>query len=65
MIVYNRLWKMLKEKNIKPSQLYILCHVHPNTINKMKNGENIETNSIDKICEFLKCQPGDIMNYIN
>lgn len=64
MITYTKLWNLLKTKNIKPSELYKLCGVHPATIAKMKRGENITTDNINKICAFLKCQPSDIMNYI-
>lgn len=65
MLTYTKLWNLLSNRNINPSDLYKLCGVHPTTIAKMKKGQNIETESINKICSFLKCQPSDIMNYIN
>lgn len=34
------------------------------TINKMKNNEIVTTESIDKLCEFFQCQPGDILEFI-
>lgn len=64
MITYTRFWNLLNKNNIKPSELYKLCGIHPSTISKMKKGQNIETESINKICSYFKCQPGDIMNYI-
>ncbi len=64
MLSYTKLWNLLNKKNISTSDLYKLCGVHPSTISKMKRGQNIETDSINKICAFLKCQPSDIMNYI-
>lgn len=36
----------------------------PNTIAKLTKGENVETSVIDKICIFLECQPGDIMEVV-
>lgn len=64
MLTYTKLWELLKHKNINPSDLYKLCGVHPTTINKMKTGANIETDSINKICSYFNCQPSAIMNYI-
>ena len=34
------------------------------TIAKLSKGENVELNVINKICEFLECQPADIMEYV-
>lgn len=64
MLSYTKLWNLLDKRNINSSDLYKLCKIHPSTVAKMKRGQNIETDSIDKICAFLKCQPADIMNYI-
>ena len=36
------------------------------TIEKMRKGTgHIDTRSIEKLCEYLDCQPGDIMEYEN
>ena len=64
MLSYTKLWQLLISKNINSSDLYKLCNIHPTTISKMKKGKNIETDSINKICAYLKCQPSDIMEYI-
>ena len=65
MIVYVKFFNMLADKKISPSDLYKLCNIHPTTIAKMKKGQTIKTDSINKICEYFKCQPSDIMNYID
>lgn len=36
----------------------------PNTIAKLSKGEHISGEVVEKICEYLKCQPGDIMEYV-
>lgn len=33
------------------------------TLAKLGKNENISIDIIDKLCEFLDCQPGDIMEY--
>lgn len=34
------------------------------TLAKLSKGANIQTDNIDKICLFLKCQPDDIMEVL-
>ncbi len=34
------------------------------TIQKLRNGEMISPNNIDVLCRLLRCQPGDIMEYV-
>lgn len=34
------------------------------TIQKLRNGEMISPTNIDVLCRLLKCQPGDIMEYV-
>ena len=35
------------------------------TLDKIRKDEgNIDTRSIDRICDYLNCQPGDIMEFI-
>lgn len=62
MMVYNRLWKLLADRGMKKTDLKEI--LSPNTIAKMGKGETINCSVIDKICCFLDCQPGDIMEYL-
>ena len=34
------------------------------TFKKIKEGGDIDTRTIAKLCELLDCQPGDILEYI-
>jgi putative transcriptional regulator len=34
------------------------------TFKKIKEGGDIDTRSIAKLCALLNCQPGDIMEYV-
>ena len=34
------------------------------TVEKLRKDEgNLDTRSIDRLCEYLDCQPGDLMEY--
>jgi len=34
------------------------------TIQKLRNGEMVAMSNIDIVCRLLKCQPGDLIEYI-
>lgn len=61
MLRYYRLWDLLARRHMKKTDL--LAVISAPTLAKLTKGENINTSVIDKICEFLKCQPEDIMEY--
>lgn len=62
MIRYYKLFDLLNRKDMKKSDLREI--LAPKTIAKLSKGEYISGEVIDKICKFLHCQPGDIMEYI-
>lgn len=35
------------------------------TLQSLRNGKYISMDAISKICRLLKCQPGDIMEYVD
>lgn len=35
------------------------------TIHKMRMGEVVYGTTLEKLCELLNCQPGDILEYVN
>lgn len=62
MIRYYKLFDILNRTGMKKSDLRAI--LSPKTIAKLSKGEYISGEAIEKICKFLKCQPGDIMEYI-
>ena len=63
-ISYNKLWKMLIDKNMNKQDLKELSGVSAASISKLGKGENIKTDVLLKICESLKCRLEDIMETI-
>ncbi len=64
MIVFDKLWKTMKEKNISTYVLREKCGIDSKTVRRLKANENIETKTLDKLCEALDCQIEDIAEYI-
>lgn len=60
-VCYNKLFKLLIDKNMKKGDLCTAARVSPSSLAKLRNGENVNTDIIVKICHVLKCEPGDIM----
>lgn len=63
MIVYNRLANILKERNMQWKDL-CACGISINTPTKFSQNRTMNTEIIDKVCEFLKVQPSEIMEWI-
>lgn len=63
MINYTKLWILLTEKGLKRTDL--IPTISSSTLAKLGNNNKVNTDTIDKLCEFLNCQPGDIMEYVS
>lgn len=61
---YNKLWHLLLDRKINKTYLR-KNGVHSTTIAKMSKNEPISSETIEKICEILSVQPGDIVEYIS
>lgn len=42
----------------------LLKVVSSSTLSKLKKGETVRTDTLEKICALLGCQPGDIMEVV-
>lgn len=58
---YNKLWKLLIDKNLRKSNLHILTGLSQSTIAKFSKGENVNTDVLEKICRALNCEIGEIV----
>ena len=64
-ISYNKLWKMLIDKNMKKSYLKEKAGISSASIAKLGKGDNITTDVLLRICEALDCPLDDIMDTID
>ena len=63
MIVFDRLWVVMKEKGFSTYRLRESCGIDSKTIRRLKANENIETNTLDRLCAALGCRLEDIAEY--
>lgn len=64
MIVYDKLGDYLKSQNKKYSDVQKELSLSPTLIAKFQKNRNVNTDTINKICEYLKVQPSEIMEWI-
>ncbi len=63
-ISYNKLWKMLIDKEMNKNDLREAAGISATSIAKLGKSANITTNVILKICEAMNCRIEDIMEII-
>lgn len=64
-IIYNKLFALLKEKGLTMYDLRKDKVVGTATLEKMRKSiGHVDTRSIESLCKYLNCQPGEIMEYI-
>ena len=65
MIIYDKLWKTMKEKGITQYALIKKYKISPSQITRLKRNESVSTHTIDIFCKILKCDITDIMEFID
>lgn len=60
-INYNKLWKMLIDKNMKKSDLKEKAGISSASLAKLGKGDNITTDVLLRICEAMDCRIEDIV----
>ncbi len=63
-ITYNKLLKIFAERGITGYTIKKENIIGQASYKKIKEGGQIDTRTIAKLCAYLHCQPGDIMEYI-
>ena len=61
---YNKLWKLLIDRDIKKKELGEMANVSATTIAKLGNGGNVNTKALLEICNAQHCDIGDIMEFV-
>ena len=65
MVVFDKLWILMKKKGISTYKLREYCGIDSKTIRRLKANENVETKTLDKLCTALNCKLEDIAEFID
>lgn len=64
-VSYNKLWKLLIDKNMKKKDLSEAAGISNSLIAKMGKNENVTVEVLVKICTALDCSIEDIMELVS
>ena len=60
---YNKLWKMLIDKNMSKPELVKRSKISTNAMARMGKNEDVRLDTLVKICCVLDCKIDDIVDY--
>ena len=61
-ISYNKLWKMLIDRDMSRTEMRIKAGISTKTLAKLGKNENVTTDILVRICKALDCGVADIMD---
>jgi DNA-binding Xre family transcriptional regulator len=64
MIVFDKLWETMAAKGITKYALREKHSIDQRTLIRLKQNDNVETNTLDKLCGILECNLEDIATHI-
>ena len=64
-IRYNKLWKLLIDKDMMKKDLRIKSGITTNALAKLGKNEHISTQVLEKICKTLNCNIDDVCEFVN
>ncbi len=60
-ISYNKLWKLLIDKNMTKTELRLKADIATSTLAKLSKNEQVSMEVLLKICKTLNCDLSDIV----
>ena len=60
MIVFDKLWGVMKQKGISTYLLREKCGIDSKTVRRLRTNDNMETKTLNKLCSALDCRLEDI-----
>lgn len=63
-VSYKKLWVLLIENNISPVTLRKDLNIATGTMTKLRKNEEVALSVLLRICEYLKCNIGDICDAV-
>lgn len=64
-VCYNKLWKLLIDKNMNKTDLRIAAGITTTALAKLGKNENVNTEILAKICKVLECGVDDVMEFVS
>ena len=62
---YKRLFKLLIDRELKKKDLCQMADISTTSVSKLAKDQNVNTEILEKICDALDCDIGDIVEVIH
>ena len=63
-VCYNKLWKLLTDKNMKKKDLRLATGISTTALAKLGKNEHVSTEILTRICRALECDLCDIVELV-
>lgn len=63
MISYGPLWDTMKKRGATTYTLQVKGGISSSTIRRLKANESVSTNTLDALCQILRCSLEDVIVY--
>ncbi|GAB6393408.1 MAG: XRE family transcriptional regulator [Treponematales bacterium] len=63
-ISYKPLFRLLVDRDMKKTDLISMVGLTSPIVAKFAKNEHVSGATLDKLCAFFDCQPGDIFEYV-
>lgn len=64
MIVFDKLWTTLKDKNISQYKLINTYGISSGQLDRLRKNDNVSTYTLSTLCSILNCKLEDIAEYV-
>lgn len=61
-VCYNKLWKLLIDKNMTKKELSNLTGIASSTITKMSNNQYVSLEVLERLCKHLDCKLTEVVD---
>lgn len=61
---YKKLWKQLIDRDMTRTELRQATGISSSTFARLSRGDYVASSVIDRICQELKCDVGDVMEVV-
>ncbi len=65
MIVFDKLWKTLKERDISQYKLIKDYGFSSGQLDRLRKNANVNSYTLNQLCEILQCELSDIAEFVS
>lgn len=63
MISFDKLWETMRQKGVSQYRLIKEYNISAGQIGRLKKNTHCSTRTLERLCEILNCNIGDIVEY--